>query len=132
MPGTAQDNAALIRRGYQAFNTGDIATLREVIAEDVVWHAAGRGPLSGEKRGLDAVLAFFGQLGEISGGTLRAELHDVVADEEHVVGLHTVTGQRGGKNLNVRVALVFHLRNGQVSEAWEHSEDTQTLDEFDA
>ena len=130
MAETAQENAVVIRRGYEAFNSGDMATLQEIIAEDAVWHAAGRSRLSGEKRGRDAILAFFGQIAEISGGTFRAELHDVVAGDEHAVGLHTATGQRDGKSLRVRTALVFHLRDGKVSEAWEHAEDTQALDEF--
>jgi ketosteroid isomerase-like protein len=127
---TAQDNAAIIRRGYEAFNGGDLATLREVFAEDAVWHVGGRGRLSGEKRGRDAILGYFGQLGELSGGTFRAELHDVVANDEHVIGLHTASGQREGKSIRVHTALVLHLRAGKISEAWEHAEDTQALDEF--
>jgi len=63
-------------------------------------------------------------------GQFRAELHDLVADEEQVVGLHTGTGQRNGQTLRLHIALVFHLRAGKVSEAWEHAEDTQTWDEF--
>ena len=130
MAGTAQENAALIRRGYEAFNSGDMATLQEIIAEDAVWHAAGRSRLSGQKRGRDAILGFFGQIAEISGGTFRAELHDVIANDEHAVGLHTGTGQRDGQSLRIRTAIVFHLRGGKISEAWEHAEDTQALDEF--
>ena len=130
MAETAQENAAAVRRGYEAFNSGDLATLRELFTEDAVWHAAGRGPLSGEKRRRDAILAFFGQVAERTGGTFRAELHDVLADDEHAVGMHTTVGQREGRNLQVHTVMVFHLRNGKVSEAWEHSSDTQTVDEF--
>ena len=127
---TAQENAATIRRGYEYFNSANLEELTRLFAEDVVWHGGGRGRFAGDKRGRDATFAYFGQLGQLTGGTFHAELHDVVASEEHVVGLHTDTAQRGGKRLNVREALVFHLRDGRVVEAWEHFEDSQTWDEF--
>ncbi len=126
----AQENAATIRRGYEAFNSGDLQTLTELFAEGVVWHGGGRGRFTGDKRGRDATFAYFGQLGELTGNTFRAELHDVAASEEHVVGLHRNTGERAGRSLNLREALVFHLRDGKIVEAWEHYEDTQAWDEF--
>ena len=127
---TAQENAATIRRGYELFNTGNLGELAQIFAEDVSWHTGGRGPLGGDKRGRDATFAYFGQLGELSGGTFRAELHDLVANEEHVVGLHTGTAQREGKSLNLKETLVFHLRDGRIVEVWEQYEDSQTWDEF--
>ena len=130
MAGTAQENAELIRRGYEAFNSGDMGTLQQLFTEDAVWHVGGRGRFSGDKRGREAILGYFGQLAELSGGTFRAELHDVLASEDHAVGLHTTTGQRGDKNLRVNTVIVFHMRDGKVIEAWDHATDTQTLDEF--
>lgn len=127
---TAQENAATVRRGYELFNSGNLDELGQIFAEDVVWHAGGRGRLGGDKNGREATFAYFGQLGQLSGGSFRAELHDIVANDEHVVGLHTSTAQRGGKALNVKEALVFHLRDGKVVEAWEHQDDSQTSDEF--
>jgi ketosteroid isomerase-like protein len=127
---SAQENAGIIRRGYELFNSGNLQALKELFAEDVVWHAGGRGRLSGDKRGRDAAFAYFGQLGELTGGTFRAEMHDIVANDEHVVGLHINTAQRGGRSLNLKEALVFHLRDGRIVEAWEHYEDSQTIAEF--
>lgn len=127
---SAQENAATIRRGYEFFNTGNLEGLTALFHPDVVWHAGGRGRLSGDKRGRDAAFAYFRQLGELSGGTFRAELHDVVANDEHVVGLHTNIGQREGRSLNIKEALVFHLQDGVIVEAWESVEDSQAMDEF--
>lgn len=130
MAGTAQENEAIIRRGYAAFNSGDMATLAQIFTEDTVWHTAGRGRLSGDKRGRDATFGYFGQLAELTGGQFRADLHDVVANDEHAVGLHTSTGQREGRSLNVHTAIVFHVRDGKITEAWVHISDTQAFDEF--
>jgi ketosteroid isomerase-like protein len=127
---SAQENAAVVRRGYELFNSGNLDDLTQLFAQNATWHVAGRGRLSGQKRGRDAAFAYFRQLGELSGGTFRAELHDIVASDEHVVGLHISTAQRGGKSLNVKEALVFHLRDGKIVETWEHADDTQAYDEF--
>ena len=41
----AHPNEDLIRKGYQAFAAQDMATLNELFADDVVWHAQGRNQL---------------------------------------------------------------------------------------
>lgn len=122
-----QQDAATIRRGYEAFNKGDLATLSEVIAEDVVWHPAGNNRLSGAKHGRDATFQYFGQLGEAG---IRADLHDVMASDQHVAGAHTTVGERGGKRINAHVVILFHMRDGKVAEAWEHMEDTSAWDAY--
>ena len=38
---TEHPNAALVRRGYAAFNTADIETLTELFHEDSSWHTPG-------------------------------------------------------------------------------------------
>ncbi len=37
-------NAARLREGYEAFASGDVTALREMFADDVVWHIAGEHP----------------------------------------------------------------------------------------
>ena len=95
----AHPNEDLIRRGYDAFSSGDLQTLREVFHPDIVWHAPGRSQLSGDHRGVDAVLGFFGQTMELTGGAFRVEVHDVVANDAHAVGLNSVYAERAGKTL---------------------------------
>ena len=126
----AHPNEDLIRRGYEAFNKGDTQTLREVFDPDVVWHFPGRSVLAGDHRGVDAVLGLFGRTMELTAGTFRVELHEVVADDQHTVGLHLATGEREGRTLQDREVLVFHVRDNKVGEAWQYLEDQYTYDEF--
>jgi len=123
-------NAELVRRGYAAFSAGDIATMNELFAEDVAWHWPGNHPVSGEHRGRDAVFAAFMKFAELSGGTLKLEVHDVVANDEHAVALTHVTASRGGKRLDMLGADVFHIAGGKVSEGWGFAEDQRLDDEF--
>jgi ketosteroid isomerase-like protein len=124
---SAHEDEAAIRRAYDAFSRGDMATLTELIAEDATWHVAGRNRWSGTKRGRDAIFAYFGELGAVG---IKVELHDVVSNDRHTVGLHRATGEHGGRRLEENVALVFHLRGGKIHEAWEQGNDTRAIDEY--
>ena len=123
-------NEDLIRSGYNAFASGDMDTLRQVFAPDAVWHTPGRSLLAGDHRGIDAILGFFAQTMELTAGTFRAELHDVVAGDQHGVGLHRSRGERQGRTLEDRSVLVFHVRDGKATEVWQYVEDQDAFDQF--
>jgi len=125
----ASDNAELVRRGYKAFQEGDLAAFDDILAEDCVWHVPGRGQLAGDKKGRQATVEYYGQLGQLTEGNLTLELHDVVANDEHTVGLHSTSAQRGGKSFKTTEVVVFHVRDGRISEAWEHPYDLYSQDE---
>ena len=88
----ADQNVAVMRRAYDAFNTGDIDTLTELFDESAVWHLPGRSSMADDYQGREATLAYFGQLAQKTGGSFRAELQQLTADgEDRVVGVCTVT-----------------------------------------
>ena len=127
----AHPNEELIRQGFDAFARGDMEALRnDIFTPDVIYHVAGRSPISGDYKGVDEVLGFFAKIFEISGGTFRAELHDAFANDEHGVALSVARGTRDGKTLADNGPLVFHFRDGRVAEVWVHATDLYALDEF--
>lgn len=127
----AEENAAIMRRAYEAFNKGDINTLIEIFDESVVWHLPGRSSFADDYQGRDATLAYFGQLGEKTGGTFRAELKHLLADDDdRVVGIQRSTGERDGKHLDVGNCIVFKLKDGRVIDGLEHFHDLYAWDEF--
>lgn len=123
-------NVALVRRGYEAFSAGDMDALAEVMDENVIWHAPGNNPTSGDYKGRDETFAYYARIGEMSEGTLKVEVHDIVANDEHAVGMHRDTATRGGKSLDTNEILVFHIRDGKVVEGWEAYIDQAAVDEF--
>jgi ketosteroid isomerase-like protein len=127
---SADENAAAIRQGYEAFNSGTLQGLPALFAEDVVWHVGGRHQLSGEKRGREACFQYFGQLSRLTNGSFRAELHDVLGGTAHTIGIHTSRGERAGRELAEPTVLVFHLRDGTIAACWEHYADSRRVDEF--
>ena len=126
----ASENAEVVRRGYEAFNAGDLAALSELFAEDAVWHAAGSGALSGTKQGRDAILAYFGELGARSQGSFQAAVKDIVGGESHTVGIQRSRAENNGKTMDLATAIVFVLRDGKVIEGREFFEDTAKADDF--
>ena len=64
-------------------------------------------------------------------GTLRGEIHDVLASDDHVVVLQTTRGERDGHgSLEDREAIVLHVRDGTIVEVWEHPGDVYAMDAF--
>src|SRR4051812_1785549 len=123
-------NAEAIRRAFEAFAGGDTEAMRSLVAEDTTYHIPGRGPLAGDHHGRDAVFAIFGRLMEGSEGTFNQELHDVLASDGHAVALTQATDSRDTHRYEGRDAWVFHLRQGQIAEAWWRPEDLYAADEF--
>lgn len=127
----AHPNEDLIRDGYAAFARADIDALRrDFFAADVRWHFPGSSPLAGHHQGADPVAGMFRLLGQLSDGTHRVELHDVLGNDDHVVALHTARAERAGRRLEVNAVVVFHIRDGKLAEAWTLHSDPQSVDEF--
>jgi hypothetical protein len=127
--GTAE-NVELVRRGYTAFNAGDMATLSDMFAEDAVWYVAGSGVLSGIKQGRDAVLAYFGELGARTQGSFQANLEDIVGGENHTVAIQQTRAENNGKTLDMATVITFVVRDGKITEGREFFEDTAKADDF--
>ena len=125
-----QQNADLILSAYEAFGRGDLGTVFSILSPDITWHVPGRSPLSGDYTGKEQVFGFFGKLQELSDGTSRVEVHDLLADDDHGVAIVTQSGTRNGRNYEGRVTHVLHLRDGKVTEFWDAYVDQYTADEF--
>ena len=127
----AHPNEDLVREAFAAFGRGDLDALRrQYFAEGVRYHVPGRSPVAGDYEGAAQVVEFFGRLFELSGGTFRAELHDVVANDQHAVALFIVRAERAGRKLVENTVLEGHIRDGKITEAWIYQADLYAVDEF--
>ena len=123
-------NEDLVRKGFAAFSSGDMATLNELFADDIVWHSPGRSQLSGDYRGKPAVMGFFQKTFELTGGTFKLEIHDVLANDTHGVALVRATAELEGRKLDSNSVQVFHIVGGKVVEQWLTNDDQYASDEF--
>ena len=116
-------NAQAIRKGFEAFQKGDQRQLMELCSEDATWHGApGSTLISGDFKGRDAILAMIATSVQAAEGTMKFQVHDILANDEHVVALVNGTAKRRGQTISGPSTFVFHMQNGKVTEAWVHGD----------
>jgi ketosteroid isomerase-like protein len=123
-------NEKMISHAYHLFASGDVDLMHVVFADNAVWHEPGRGPLAGDYKGPAEILGFLRQLRDLSGGTFRTKVCDILAETERVVVLQQDTGTRNGRLLDVLVALDFEIHHGKVTEVTVYHQDLYRFDEF--
>ncbi len=123
-------NEELIRQGYAAFADGDLDGVRSLLAEDIVWHNGGANQLGGTYSGREQVFDLFGQLMEVTDGTFRLDVHDILANDMHGIVLVTVHAERGGRTLAMNEVHIWHIEHGEAEEFWSFAEDAAEMDDF--
>jgi uncharacterized protein len=123
--------AAKIRavgRFFTAYAAGDMDGIRAVLTEDVQWTIPGHHPLSGTKRGVDEVVAFFTQLGK---GGFQAEPLFLEANADYVVDIHRGWTTKGTGKVDTMWALVWHFnREGKIDRVFNLSGDQHQMDAY--
>lgn len=120
-------NVAIVKRYYAAYAKGDVATVREIFAPNIIWRIPGHHPLSGAKRGADEVLAFFEQLAKAN---FKAEVLFLGGNDEYVVGCHRGYGAANNAKLDILWCLVFRIQNGKIAEVTNFAGDQHAADAF--
>ena len=121
----------LVRRGYQAFNSADLETLRSVLSHDVVQHVPGTSQVAGAYKGIDAVLGYYGKLAELTEGQFRADLIEVYGDGQgHVTALHQITATRNGATRVSRGTITFTFLGDRATDLVEMHADLPGDDAF--
>ena len=129
----ASSNEDLVRRGYEAFGAGDMATLTSLMASDVVHEIPGNNRFTGEHKGHDELQALYGDLFSTSDGTFRAELLSIEETSPgQVVSRHRSSAQREGRQLDTEETLTFTVEDGKITRIVSSfsPEDEAAEDEF--
>lgn len=123
-------HAQLVARGYEAVARGDLDALGKFLDDDIVWHVPGKGLISGDYHGRDGVVEFFTTAQQLSQGTMRVDLHDVAATNDHTFAIQTNRAERNGKTLEARAVAVFDVRDDKVAEVWLYTNSQYDNDQF--
>jgi hypothetical protein len=127
---TEETNTALIVSAYEAFSRGNIQSVLTILAEDILWHVPGRGPLSRDYSGPDEVLGFFDHFMRLSEGTFRVQIDEIFAEGDRVVILCTETARRGGRSWSSPQVHVWTIKDGRAIAFRQYQGDQQAEDEF--
>ncbi|MEU4704625.1 nuclear transport factor 2 family protein [Nonomuraea dietziae] len=117
-----------INRFFAAYAAQDMNGIRSVLTENVEWSIPGHHPLSGTKRGVEEVVAFFTELGK-SG--FKAEPMFLEANDEYVVDVHRGWTTKGRGKVDTTWALVWHFNSsGKVDRVVNLTADQHQMDAF--
>ena len=94
----AKENAEVVRRGYEAFQKGDLAAFDDILADDCVWHVPGKSQVAGDKKGRQATVEYYGQLGQLTEGSIQVELQIAITAGKLDDRVHRFP--RGGRPYN--------------------------------
>lgn len=137
---SVEENKALIRRlNDEVFNTGNVALMHELMAEDYVAHSppVAEG-IGGTTQGLQAVeqeMAFF--------RTVFSDVHIVIEDmlgegdkvavRGFTRGRHTgeIYGVRpSGNQVTLSWSAIYRIANGKIAERWLNSDDLNSYQQL--
>jgi 2'-5' RNA ligase len=101
-----------------AYAGGDLDLLRTKLTDDVVWHVPGRSRISGEHRGVDAVLSYFDARRTMTDRTFQVTVHGLSLIDDRVVQLASGRAARDGRELAWETVGVFRVNGDRIAECW--------------
>jgi uncharacterized protein len=114
-----QDNKETIKRGYEAFSSGDLETVMSLFDDDIEWVQPGDSAISGTFHGKTEVMEHFGRMVEKD---LSVKLNQLIAEGDTVVAITEVTaGGQTGEDADV-----FTLRDGKTVSVRIHGDTALT------
>jgi ketosteroid isomerase-like protein len=124
-------NIAKLNAFIAAIQGGNLDAVLDAYAEDGIYRVAGDNVVSGSYQGREAIRDFFIHLMQVTEGTMRLQVQDTLADDEHAVMFWRVTAERHGNALDATGAMAFKVNaDGQYSESWFLYNDQRAYDAF--
>jgi uncharacterized protein len=126
----SEENLAITRLAYEAFNRRDFDALVANWDPNIEWHQFTQFPDRGVYRGVEEVRDRFlkTQLVE-QFGDFRIDIEELVDAGDHVVmiGFIDAHGTTSGVPIRLRVVNILELRDGKLVRAYDASGPSQTL-----
>jgi ketosteroid isomerase-like protein len=120
-------NEQLIREMFSAMERGDMGWIDSHVADDIVWHVGGNSRSAGTYRGKESVAEMMG--GIATPDSMKADVHDVIADDDHTVVLGTaVVTAPSGASVEYNYVNVFHIDGDKLTEVWGMAENDAITD----
>lgn len=118
-----------IREAYAAFGRGDVDGYLKPCSENFSFNIPGRGAIAGSWHGKEGLYELARKAMEITGGSFREEIEDVLANDHHAVVLARHRFTRDGQSREYKTAHVYDVRDGKLATCWEQPQDLAIFDE---
>src|SRR3954453_10106037 len=126
----SQENVEIVRRGYQAWNAGDMAAFRELIAPDAIVRTLAGWPEPGPHVGREATMRFFEGIREAWNADTIEWVGEPVAAADRVVICFTWQGTGTGPEATMEMTCIHTVRNGRVRDLdffWDRAEALEVI-----
>ena len=120
---------AIIRGAYAAFGRGDLDGYLSACTDDWSFHVPGHGGIGGTYHAKAGLYELAGKAMDLTGGTFREDVEDVLANDQHAVVLARHYFVRDGQPKDYRTAHVYEIRDGKLAACWEQPRDQAVFDD---
>jgi uncharacterized protein len=110
------DNKQLIRRVYDAFQSGNVDGILQNLTDDFDWNAPGSAPFSGFRHGRDQMREFFTEVRRLVRFD-QFDIDDIVAEGDKlvVIGRQRATVLETGRHFETPFAHIFKVRGDKLA-----------------
>jgi len=129
---TAQNKAVVIRFNREFIEKGDMNAFTELVADDVVNHAAP----SGTPNGPESMVNFILHILRAGFSNIKVDIYEQVAERDLVTSRKKITGIHTGsifgipasnKHVVIHVIDMIRIKNGKYAEHWGISNFSEVL-----
>lgn len=122
-------NVKVLEKLYADFERGDLAAVLAACDEKITFQVAGKSRLAGKYTKETFGPGFAQKLQELSHGTLKVEVHDILASDRHAVVLASDHLEWRGEKVQLRTAHVWRFENGRPVAWYEYPRDLYLYDQ---
>jgi uncharacterized protein len=126
----SQENVEIVRRGVEAWNAGDMAAFRELIAPDAIVRPPPNWPEPGPYVGREATMRYFEGIREAWDMDTIEWVGEPVAAADRVVISFTWEGMGTGPEAKMELTIISTVRNGRVRDVdyfWDRAEALEAI-----
>lgn len=127
-----ESNKQIVQTYFEALAKGDLVTLGNLFAEDIIWHQPGKGSLSKTYHGKAELFPLFGKFMEISGGSFKIDfVKNIMANQEFVIATLSFSAEKAnGQRIQMDGVDMMKIEDGKIKEVYLFSADQAAEDEF--
>lgn len=125
----AHPNEETLNAAYAAFAQGDLNGYLQHCTDTITFRVPGKGKAAGTFTREQFVSPFISNVIELTNGTFRETVNDVVANDTRGVVLATHEFERNGKKFKYDTAHIYRIKDGKLDAFEEYPADQYYFDE---
>jgi ketosteroid isomerase-like protein len=125
---TTHPHTELLKKFYDCFAKGDTAGMLEYCSDDVTFQIAGKSKLAGKYTKTTVGPELMLKIRELSDGTFKLEIHDIMASDQHGMVLTSDSVMRKGVKHEYRSVHVWRIQKGKLLAWYEYPRDLYQYD----